>query len=333
MKKALSIICSIILSLVFFVVGVLFAVRIVDGVAFFPFYLKANPVYMAIGVTENYVSQGYDYDADKGVFLATGYMSDDTASRVYVIEENGDRYYTSLKKANGDDYTGHTGGITHYGDYVYITGSKGLDVFSYNDIFDKNTDSARCLGTVLTYNDPAHCYVANGYILAGSFFIESDYETADYERVTTPAGDQNTSIITAFKLDDSKEFCVDPAPKAVISTTRCVQGMCVTDDGKVILSTSYGLSVSKLYVYDTTNLVGEDYDFVGTAKSGAFAFNGIKRYYLDSSNLVDTISAPPMAEELVYLDGKIYIMNESACNKYIFGKFTSGYKIYAYPYV
>ena len=109
--------------------------------------------------------------------------------------------------------------------------------------------------------------------------------------------------------------------------------MCVTDDGKVILSTSYGLSVSKLYVYDTTNLVGEDYDFVGTAKSGAFAFNGIKRYYLDSSNLVDTISAPPMAEELVYLDGKIYIMNESACNKYIFGKFTSGYKIYAYPYV
>ena len=128
MKKALSIICSIILSLVFFVVGVLFAVRIVDGVAFFPFYLKANPVYMAIGVTENYVSQGYDYDADKGVFLATGYMSDDTASRVYVIEENGDRYYTSLKKANGDDYTGHTGGITHYGDYVYITGSKGLDV-------------------------------------------------------------------------------------------------------------------------------------------------------------------------------------------------------------
>ena len=48
--------------------------------------------------------------------------------------------------------------------------------------------------------------------------------------------------------------------------------------------------------------------------------------------MVDTIQAPPMAEELVYLDGKIYIMNESACNKYIFGKFTYGYHVYAFKY-
>ena len=31
-------------------------------------------------------------------------------------------------------------------------------------------------------------------------------------------------------------------------------------------------------------------------------------------------------------DNKIYVMSESACNKYIFGKFTSGFNVYAYKY-
>ena len=37
-----------------------------------------------------------------------------------------------------------------------------------------------------------------------------------------------------------------------------------------------------------------------------------------------------MAEELVYKDGKVYIMNESASSKYIFGKFTSGNYVHTY---
>jgi hypothetical protein len=36
-----------------------------------------------------------------------------------------------------------------------------------------------------------------------------------------------------------------------------------------------------------------------------------------------------MSEEIVYKDGLIYIMTESASNKYIFGKFMSGYNCYA----
>ena len=39
-----------------------------------------------------------------------------------------------------------------------------------------------------------------------------------------------------------------------------------------------------------------------------------------------------MSEELVCLDGKIYVFNESACNKYIFGKLTTGFNLYAYDY-
>ena len=53
-------------------------------------------------------------------------------------------------------------------------------------------------------------------------------------------------------------------------------------------------------------------------------------YYLESSILQKTVKAPPMAEELVYQDGKILIMNESASDKYIFGKLTRGKYVYGY---
>ena len=77
----------------------------------------------------------------------------------------------------------------------------------------------------------------------------------------------------------------------------------------------------------------ENYTFKGTTKNGdEFSFENIKLLYLDSQNCEQVIKAPPMAEELVYLDGKIYIMNESASNKYIFGKITSGRYVFAYDY-
>lgn len=329
MKKLLKILLKVLIALVILVVVVLGAVKLVDWVAFSSFYSKSEVAYSMPGVNDGLVQQGFDYVEEDKVFLIAGYMADDSSSRVYVMREDGSTTFTQLKKANGEDYTGHTGGIERNGDYVYITGGSGVDVFSYADIL-AGKESTKKLGAVKTYTDPAHCYIYNGYLLTGSFFIEEDYETPAHERMETPSGDQNTSIITVFKLDENSEFGVDPTPKAVISTRRCVQGMCITDDGKIVLSTSYGLSPSQLFVYDTTNLpMIENYTFTDGDK---FTFEGLPLYYLDSASQVEVIQAPPMAEEMVYLNGKIYILNESACNKYIFGKFTSGYNLYAYQY-
>ena len=48
--------------------------------------------------------------------------------------------------------------------------------------------------------------------------------------------------------------------------------------------------------------------------------------------LLDVVKASPMSEELVCLDGRIIVFCESACNKYVFGKLTTGFDIYAYKY-
>jgi hypothetical protein len=94
-------------------------------------------------------------------------------------------------------------------------------------------------------------------------------------------------------------------------------------DSRIVLSTSYGFATSHLYFYDATAVA---------AKADKFTVNGteVPLYYLDSASLVSTVSAPPMSEEIVYKDGRIYIMTESASNKYIFGKITGGSPLYSY---
>lgn len=316
-----------------FLCSAIVAFVVVDRIRFHHFYQTAESTFAVPGIHSGYVPQGFDYDTERGLFLSTGYMSNKKASRVYVLDGKGNARYSELANADGSAYKGHTGGIVHNGAYVYITGKSGLDVFAYQDILD-GAHTVQKIGEIPTYIDPAYCYIAGEYLLTGSFYLKGEYETADYERMDTPSGEYNPALITAYKLDKTAKFGVNPDPCAVISTRKCVQGMCITDSGKIVLSTSYGLTDSNLFVYDIAKLTVEDgYTFAGTTDDGTtFSYPNIKRVFLDGNSLVDKIKAPCMTEELVYLDGKIYIMNESACNRYIFGKLTSGRKIYAYPY-
>ena len=332
-KKSLGILLGALIGVAALLLLIPLGFKLVDLVRHISFYSVAEATMPMPGIHDGFIQQGFDYVTEEKAFLVTGYMKGDDPSRVYVLREDGSTTVTALKKADGKDYTGHTGGIAHFGDYVYITGGKGLDVFSYSEIM-AGKESAECLGTVITYNDPAHCYIVEGHVLVGSFYRPGNYDTEDYQHITTPCGDRNRSIITVFRLDGAAAFGIDPAVRAVISTPDQVQGMCVTDKGTVVLSTSYGLATSVLLAYDTEKLpAAELRDFAGKTENGdAFSFTSVPYYFLESAAIADVIEAPPMSEELVYQNGRIYIMNESASNKYIFGKITSGGSIYAYPY-
>ena len=178
------------------------------------------------------------------------------------------------------------------------------------------------IGEVKTYLDPAWCYIHDGYLLCGSFYEPESYETPESERMTTPAGDQNTSLVTVFRLDATQPLGVDPIPVAAISTPNRVQGFCVTDTGEVALSTSWSINSSVLYFYDAEKLTVQ----------GTYKVNDVEvpLIYMDSASLTRTVKAPPMAEGILCIDSRLYVLNESACNKYIFGKLLSGYGLYSY---
>ena len=313
------------------IVGLLLiTVRIADWVMYSSFYTNSTMVFLTPGLDEGYVPQGFDFDDSEDTYLLSGGMIDKRASRIYTVDEEGNTQYTELKLLDETNYSGELGGIAYYGDYIYVAGQKGVDVFSYTDVLNGEKET-RHLGTVTTYVEPSYCTIYNGYLFTGSYY-ETGGKTADYEYHITPSGEVNPSIITVFKLDETAEFGVDSTPKAVITTTSFVQGICFTDNNEMIVSTSGGLRASKLYAYDLTEIEETEFTFEGTFNQEEFTFEGVKKYHLESKYIVETITAPPMCEEIFYRDGKIYIMNGAASNKYFFGKFTTGSYTYAYQY-
>lgn len=321
-KKMIKVLAIVLASVAGFFSLLFLGIFSVDRISASAFYKRAEKQFAIPGTNSGFVGQGLDYLEDKDAFLTCGYSAKKgNASMVYYIDSNGKAKLTLLKKADGSNYKGHTGGIAHYKEYVYITGGDGCDVFLLSDFTDGNGES-KMLGTVKAPLDPAYCNVHDGKFYMGSFYRAGNYETDEWQRMTTPAGDANTSAIVVYDLDDSATdtFYVSPRVKSVYSTTGLVQGMTFIDD-QIVLSTSYALASSHLLFYDTSKAVADDMTLKDT---------DVEMYYLDSACLVKDVKAPPMSEEIVYLNGKIYIMTESASDKYIFGKFTGATHLYAY---
>lgn len=140
---------------------------------------------------------------------------------------------------------------------------------------------------------------------------------------------------------------------AVYSLPDKVQGMCVLPNGEIVLSTSYGFAASHLLTYQVSSEdLFKSAQAVSTARGDgqaqtqgseenddaapnepAFAFfvegQWTPLFYLDSTNLVSDVVAPPMTEGIEFDDGRVYISEESASNKYIFGKLYGAGEVYS----
>ena len=89
----------------------------------------------------------------------------------------------------------------------------------------------------------------------------------------------------------------------------------------MVLSTSYGFASSGLWFYRLDEERQGKRELMGQE---------VPLYYLDSANLTHSVEMPPMSEEVVCKDGKVYVLFESACSKYIYGNLIRGDKVYAY---
>lgn len=284
------------------------------------FFGNAEAMFEIPGLRTGFVPQGFHYDASMEVYLISGYMDDHSASRIYIRQENGNTWFVRLLKEDGSAYDGHAGGITVNGDFVYIPGENGVDVFSFWDILKK--DEVKRLGRIEGEFDTDCITVYNGMLFVGDFYRPGVYETPQEHHITTPAGDENKAVITLYRLNSEAEFGVEPLPVGAISIPGQVQGMTFNEHGQIILSTSYGTDSSMLLFYEMESLPSDTIELMGVE---------VPLHYLDSENLFHSVKMPPMAEEVICKDGMIYVLFESASNKYRFGNLIRGTKVYAYP--
>lgn len=323
MKKALIII-GIIIGVI---VLALLAYSLLQPVIYDKYYNNAQREFGAAGLSDGMVPQGMAYI--DGVFLQCGYMSDGkSASRIYITSGESERY-VELLDADGNPYTGHTGGITAGEKYVWLANDGDTEddncvwVLDRSVLLDEGTTKIKLEKRFFAESRGATCYAANGYLYVGEYYNGARYTTKESHRFTTADGEQN-ALICIYKIDESYPLGVaSTVPLGAYSVCDQLQGIAVGED-EIILSCSGGLASSRLIKHKAPQ---------GDA-DGSLEVNGtaVPVWFLDSTTLVDSVDMPPMSEGIVLKDGRVLVLYESACHKYIFGILTRGGDVYSYKF-
>lgn len=339
LKKALIIFGITLGAIVALVLAILIAIHALTPVVFNGFYFNADAEYVTPGIYDGLVPQGYAYEEENKLYLQCGYMADgESASRIYVTdaEDVDDTFYVELYTADGKPYTGHTGGITSALGFVWLANDGDGDdncvwVMSLSELLSaKNGGKITLKTSFKPESRSAFCFADGNYLWVGEFHDAEKYPTKDTHKFEV-AGGTNSALVCAYKLDDASKYGIAYqqvseayvfTPELCLSVTDQVQGFTKTPDG-FALSSSYGVSPSHLRFYS---------DVTKDAPDAALSVNGedVPVYFLDAGALTKDVQAAPMSEEIFVKDGKLYVLFESACKKYIFGILTHGIHIYSY---
>lgn len=334
-KKVFAIFGIILGAIIVFLLLALLCIHLFTPVVFNGFFSNADVEYPIPGLSDGLVTQGYAYVKESDAYLQCGYMADHvSASRIYVTygENVESSKYVELYASDNTPYTGHPGGITQYGNFVWISNDGAGDdncvwVISLADILAAENGGKITLTTKFhPETRSAYCYADGKYLWVGEFRDDDKYPTVASHEFQVSGG-TNYALVCAYPLDPSTEYGIEISgdaiiPELALSVTDMVQGFTHTGDGRFILSTSYGLKKSHLLIYNiTTNQPDESISISGV---------DVPVYFLDADNLSRDVEMPPMSEEIFWKDGRVYVLFESACQKYIFGNFTRGRHIYSF---
>ncbi|MBO4972474.1 MAG: hypothetical protein J6D45_06635 [Clostridia bacterium] len=311
MKKVSMIILKILLIAVIFAASLVLLVwgglNIAKFFIYSDYYSSKTNICKNPGIHDNFVCQGIAVSEENEKILVCGYMTDKTNSRIYVTDSDNDSYYVNLTR-DGEVFTGHAGGMAITGDTVYLANGSKLYTFSLSEILSLNNGDSVDIGKGTKVNNSASfVYSDENYVYVGEFHDGGKYITK--HPYQTNDGLYH-AIITKYSVNDLT------TPIKIYSVRDKVQGACFTPDGKVVLSTSYGLSDTVYYVYNEADAI-----------DSGLTLDGAPLYYLNGC--VKEMKGPAMGEDLDYYEGKVITLTESASDKYIFGKFFFANKIVA----
>ncbi len=305
MKKALKVIGIIFGSLIAVLLVIWGGLNLAKPLIYPEYFDRKTDICENPGLSDGFVCQGIAAAESYGKILVSGYMKDDSASRIYVTNTENESYFVNILE-NGKDFTGHAGGISVSGDKVYIASGSAIRIASLPDLMNaKNGDTLEITEKIEVNNSASFSYCDDTYLYVGEFHDGGKYVT-DHPYDT--AEGKHFAIVTRYKLDDLTK------PDRVYSIRDKVQGICFMPNGNVVMSTSYGLTSSVYYVYREAD-----------ATDSGETLDGAPVYFLDK--LQYEFSGPAMAEGLDFYDGKVITLTESASDKYIFGKFFFANKI------
>lgn len=328
LKWFLKLICILVISVLAIVLLAWGGLHVAKFVLYPDYYAQGEQVSKIPALNDGFVPQGLDYDPETDTYIHSGYNG--KKAELYLVTDKETKAIVLLTP-EGEQAKGHAGGVTRAGNYLYISdnhaegdGKVGyLRIYRFSDIWNaKDGDSVKAIGQFTVDTSASFCFSDDDYIYVGEFYRAESYETKEAHYFTTPAGDENKAILSAFPLANDGSLAEDAKPAFSVSITSQVQGFAVNEDGKVMLSRSWGLNPSYMEFHSGWVDSGKTINTMGV---------DVPLYYLDSSTRTENIKMPAFSEGLTFTeDGKVAVSFESACNKYIVGKFFFANKVMAF---
>ncbi|MBO4716862.1 MAG: hypothetical protein J5599_03110 [Spirochaetales bacterium] len=259
------------------------------------------------GLSEGFTPQGVSFLEEADCTLICGYYPGSEASRIYLVDGNGEVKEIPLKRENGEIYTGHAGGLTAAGDYVYISNASKLFVLRTSDILNAGSgEYVSFIGNVPVPCRASFCASDGEYVYVGDYHALG-YETDESHRIRTADG-ESKAMVFAYRLDEHMEYGLETVPSKAFAVRDHVQGFTVWQ-GNAVMSCSHGFSTSHLYSY---SIGSPDGTFVQDGKE-------IPLYILDSRKQNGNLRMPHMSEDIEIHDGKVLVGFESAARKMLAG--------------
>lgn len=287
-------------------------------------------------ISKGFIPQGITYDQETRSFFITGYMDNGKNSPIYAIDQDGRLVSKVLMLTEtGEKFRGHAGGISVHGDQLYVAGSTDACMYSFSIqeiLGTKNQGASGQTGDGLvslkatkriplkTEDDFIRVSFTSfdeELLYAGEFRKDPIFYTHDSHYVTIEDGKQKAYLF-GFDFDENGEV----VPTKVYSIPDNVQGACF-DEEYVYLSQSHGFMPSEILTYRLEELeVAETRKVLGKE---------IPLYVLTEKNAKKVTKVPPMSEEIVTFDNKMYILHEAASNRYLIGKLLGQDQVYSTP--
>lgn len=326
--KAAKIIAGVCVGLLVLLLAAFAGVNLFVRATYSGFYQDATREFAIPGTDEGFIVQDLD-ELEDGTWLFSGYATQGP-SPVYARHADGTTAKLTITRADGSIYDGHGSGITSDGAHVFLTDDEGFLVFALAD-FEQAEDGTtiQAQGRRALEFAPAFMNIENQTLFLGTFYHPGPYEAPEHHKMDTPGGDWNAAIMYAYPADANGAFGYANQTACAYSLPARIQGMCITDEGQLVLSQSYGLASSHLLVYDL-GLVATN-EAVTTEAAATFTADGadVPLFFLDSASLAEDVTAPPMSEGIEWHDDKVWISCESASDKYLFGKLYGANAVYA----
>ena len=274
------------------------------------------------GLFEGIIPQGMCYISKLNAFAVSGYYEDGLfPSMLMLIDAKTGKFTKAfpLQNVDGEDYSGHAGGIASSDDYLYITSESTCYICEIDSLEKlKNGDTLKFQSNFKLNTKGSFACFDNDILWTGDFIESSDDAREEAKKITTlTSGETFYAYCEGYALKDGlpdiKKINSENngyIPDYMLAIPEQVQGMCFTHSGKLIFSTSYGRkNNSKNYVYE---------DVLLSERVGFYTIDGTEIDLLacGSDLLSKTIVAPPMAEGIVQVDSSQYIIFESGAEKY-----------------